>query len=256
MFETLMRAAVISAVLSGALVIFQIILVWCAKKRFTAKRLVRIGLNTIFTFYFATCINVTLLCALSYWGEYSEQKDKLVLFDEITCVSEDLFKNNQEILKKLSRENYMAMDLKKRQDALYQLAQLESIWLLGEKTPDLQFKFRKINTEHLGGYYDHAARMIVADLDCADQYEYMLELVAHEMWHMYEFKLLEGAEQVNEKVPEKNIQDYRRELAPSAYISIEDDLEGYEQQTCEKDAYAYGERAGNLYLNYINRNFT
>lgn len=256
MFDTLMEASVASAIFSGIFVIFQIAIVLCSKKKITVKRSFRIGLNSLYSFYFAACINVILLCVFSWWGEYNDQKDRLVLYDEVDDVPGHLLDNNYEILRKLTESNYMAMEIKEQRDVLYQLAQLESIWLLGKKTPDLRFEFKKIEADLVGGYYDNATVTIVADVDCADRYEYMIRLVTHEMWHMYEYALLDGAEQINEKVSEQNIQDYRKELELSSYISIEVDRERYVEQTCETDAYAYEERAGNMYINYIKRNFT
>lgn len=200
------------------------------------------------------------LSALGAWEgisinyQFYSQKELLA---EIMPVTSHIWRSNQNILCKFTKKNWAAMSRKQRQDACYQLSQLECLYFTGKVSTELHFLIGRDFKQRAGGFYNDDAKVIVGDEQflTAEYRDHAIELVCHESYHYLQHLTVKNGKKVDlhNLIPEKHIVKYEEE--EKDYIDVNVDYEGYRSQLIEKDAYNYEKAAVNQYIKYIDSHF-
>lgn len=160
------------------------------------------------------------------------------------------FSDYNSVYRKFRPDFWDAMSLKEKEIAAAELCQINLLYLTGHKNEKLRFVIREDYQSSASGFYSENFHEIVADYKYADNRDHMLNLICHECYHFFQYRLLNKEKDKHELVSEEKLHKYKKEFAD--YIDIDEDFEGYYNQQCEIDAREYAERMQNVYLRYIN----
>ncbi|MBR3974219.1 MAG: hypothetical protein IKJ99_09770 [Oscillospiraceae bacterium] len=171
-----------------------------------------------------------------------------------TSVPEDegetLSKNQEQILL-LDEEVWRGLDIAERLRVMKAVADIEA-GKLG--IPEVGIRTEALD-EHILGHYNDADRTITLNLGYlgTEDAQTMLKAVCHEIYHAYQFRMVELYNQLS---PEQRAlvlfdqaERYRAEF--ENYIDGTDDYDAYIDQRCEADSNAYAEEAAEEYDHWL-----
>lgn len=211
----------------------------------------RIGKNTVSCACAVLVIGSLGITIADVSTSIHKLKEQKHYIHNVTPVTEKIFANNTKILEKFKLQKWHTLSIKEKEQACYELAQLEALYLVGEVDGELTYYITKDYLEGAGGFFAKSENRIVADVQYHWDRDYCIEIVTHEMYHyLQERAVEEGLEvDVHQLISEEALEEYRYDQ--KNYISIEEDYEKYYNQRLEIDARAYAEKTAPLYIDYI-----
>lgn len=163
---------------------------------------------------------------------------------DITIVDDKVFSSNACVLKKLKRENWYKASLTEREQACYELMQLYMLFFTGTIDEETRMMAGNDFQDEVFGYYCRNKNYVLIDRQhMADDESYVqcLNCVAHETYHWFQHEILEYGKEadIRDIIPDGHLSKYSYEF--KNYISVEMDVEAYQKQLSEMDAYDFAD---------------
>ena len=166
--------------------------------------------------------------------------------------NEQTISNNMETVLKLQDAEWAKLNVQEKLDVLQTVANIEQRYLgipneLNVGAANLE--------EDLLSYYSDKTHEIIINLESLtkDPAWKLLQSVCHEAFHSYQHRIVDVYNQTEQDMKDlrllRNASSYEEEF--KHYISAEDDIAGYYNQKCEKDAREYAEQAVTDYYQRI-----
>ncbi len=171
---------------------------------------------------------------------------------QVVEVDKKIFRNNEKVLENFTEEKWKTLSQEQREKACLQLAQLELLYLVGEKDETLSFYIGNDYIQSAGGYFSVSSNRIVLDQEYQDDVSYVLNAVLHESYHYFQHRLVDVGKKVDIRnlVTKSRIEEYRKNMQMYQGIWNYDE---YYSQIIEVDARAYAEKAAKQYEAYISK---
>lgn len=178
--------------------------------------------------------------------------DATVPATNIFASNEQTINNNIETILKLQEEEWAELKVQEKLDVLQTVANIEQRYLgipneLNVGAANLE--------ENVLSYYSDKTHEIVINLESLtkDPAWKLLQSVCHEAFHSYQHRIVDVYNQTEQDMKNlrllRDASSYAEEF--EHYISAEDDIAGYYNQKCEKDAREYAEQAVTDYYQRI-----
>lgn len=194
---------------------------------------------------------VLLICISSPFLLNSPMQSLLVAKNDIQ-ETDQAMEVSLETLLCLQPERWSDLTAQERKDVLQTIADIEA-WCLGLPN-ELTVCIEDLPKGTMGRYRD-ASHEIVVDTEhfLYSDVEEILEIICHEVYHCYEYRLIEVYGGAEERLKSlrifKSVDSYIREF--NNYSDGEEDYSAYYNQVCEQDAREYAESAVAEYYEYL-----
>lgn len=242
----------ITGILIGSL------LIWCTyacfvilkKRMIKLQKMRQILLGAYLIFAMASFFIVTL-------EEVDDFQDKILLVSTNDVITEDnreyqTIESHKDILMNLDEEIWRNMTPQARLNLLQIIANIEQK-SLGIVT-NARVSTANLSRFYYGFYRDQTEEIVVtADLLMAESPKEVISTLCHEVYHTYQYKLVDFYEALDEGGRQLRLFDRAERYGYEFehYNSGREDMEAYRRQACETDARAYAENAVMQYMSMM-----
>lgn len=163
-----------------------------------------------------------------------------------------LWEANRELLAALQEEKWEMYSNEERCELLGMLAQLEMLWLIGEKDPGLNVVAVQMEDANTQGSYDRVSNEIRVNRDILKERDTVLLTLLHESYHRYQYAVVENVkfDGLNSGYRiVRELEEWQNNFAE--YKDGSGDFEEYYEQAIEESARAYSEEWVYEYIWYI-----
>lgn len=250
-YKGLVRTAVIVMLCIDALLLFMI---WCRKMRTSDAVIARLQ-NSIKAIKMIAIPIFLFLSIFVYVGTKKSEKATVEITQKVETYGDEYsFDSNVDTMLNLQEDVWKTLSPEKRLEVLQCVAHCEARYL-GIWTP-LTVKVEEMS-DNLGGFYRDSDYTIHINRDAFlnKTGRELVEIICHESYHAYSFRLVDLYLNADEKEQQlmvfNKVKTYADEF--ENYVGSEKDLYEYYQQKCEKDAYVYGVSAMEDYFEKIDK---